>query len=348
MSTKIKENKWIILLLITGAVYFCLKYLTEVVGPILLAVLFVTMCGPLLKKLKKNFKINRQIGAALLLVLLLIIFGVLIWILGSWALSSISGWIERADILENGISSAVGATSAFLAKTLHINGSHLEDLLIGYIRDGVDYLQTEFVPGLFADSIVFFKKTVAFAGFLLTFIIASVLLAKDYDDFMNKLLDNEEYHILLEVTCSVVRYIATYLKAQLLIMLTVGGFCVLVLTIAGVEYGVLCGMLAGVLDAFPFIGTGTVIMPLAVIQFAKGFYGKGIACLVLYGLCILLRQILEPKLIGSKMGIRPVMVLIAIYSGIQLFGISGIIKGPLGFVLIYEISRNFLFTKEKI
>lgn len=345
---KIKENKWIILLLVTGAVYFCLKYLTGVVGPVILAVLFVTICGPFLKTLKKKCKINRQIGAVLILLLALSVFGILVWIVGSWALSSITRFIERADVWESGISKVVGATSAFLAKTLHINGSHLEDLLIGYIGDGIDYLQTEFVPGLFADSLVFFKKTIAFAGFLITFLIASVLLAKDYDDFMNMLLAKEEYHIVLEVTCSVVKYIATFLKAQLLIMLSVGGFCALVLSIAGVQYGLLCGMLAGILDALPFIGTGTVIMPLAVIQFAKGYYVKGIVCIVLYGLCILLRQILEPKLIGNKMGIRPVMVLIAIYSGIQLFGISGIIKGPLGFVLICEISRNILSRREKI
>ena len=68
MLEKIKTKKPWILLLLTGAVYFFLEYITPLIAPILIAMLFVTIFGPLLKKMQRKFRIHRQIGAVLLLL----------------------------------------------------------------------------------------------------------------------------------------------------------------------------------------------------------------------------------------------------------------------------------------
>ena len=109
-----------------------------------------------------------------------------------------------------------------------------------------------------------------------------------------------------------------------------------VLAVSGISQGVLWGILAGVLDALPFIGTGIVLMPLALVQLFQGSYGRAVVCLVLYAACVFLRETLEPRLIGKRMGISPIAVLTAVYAGIRLFGLWGIIKGPLGFMIIYQ------------
>lgn len=170
----------------------------------------------------------------------------------------------------------------------------------------------------------------------MTFVIAAVLLAKDYDRIMNNLLDREEFHVLLEVICGVIRYIATFVRAQLVIMSVISLLAGLVLEVSGIRHGALWGLLAGLLDALPFIGTGIVLMPLAVVQLFQGNYGRTVVCLILYAACIFFREMMEPRLIGKRMGISPVAVLMAIYVGIRLFGLWGIIKGPLGFVMIYQ------------
>ena len=63
-------------------------------------------------------------------------------------------------------------------------------------------------------------------------------------------------------------------------------------------------------------------------------------CLVLYGGCILTREMLEPKLIGKSVGVAPVYMLLAIYAGVKLFGVGGIIKGPLSLIVICEIMKE--------
>ena len=69
MAEKIKENRFVVLLLLTGAVYFFLKVITPLTAPVLTAMLFVTIFGPLLQKMQRKLKIHRQIGTLLLLLL---------------------------------------------------------------------------------------------------------------------------------------------------------------------------------------------------------------------------------------------------------------------------------------
>ena len=59
-------------------------------------------------------------------------------------------------------------------------------------------------------------------------------------------------------------------------------------------------------------------------------------CIAVYIVCIFIREWLEPKLIGKKIGVSPIAILLSIYAGVQLFGIWGIIQGPLGFIMIYQ------------
>jgi predicted PurR-regulated permease PerM len=78
---------------------------------------------------------------------------------------------------------------------------------------------------------------------------------------------------------------------------------------------------------------------LAFIQLINGTYFKAIGCLVLYAVCAFIRELIEPRLIGGKVGIWPVAILLAVYAGIQLFGLMGIVKGPISLVIICETYR---------
>ena len=80
MADRIKENKALKLLLLTGAVYFFLKVIAPLTAPVLTAILFVTIFGPLLQKLQRKLRIHRQVGALLLLLLACGILGVLLWV----------------------------------------------------------------------------------------------------------------------------------------------------------------------------------------------------------------------------------------------------------------------------
>lgn len=336
MLERLRQSKPITLLLTVAIVYFFLQYLTPLFSPILAAMLFVTIFGPFLKNLQTRLHIHRQLGAILLLVLGGGLLAVLIWVFFSWTVGSLPEWVGRLETVEQELQELIQKGSASIGQALGIDGEYLESTLLARLDEWMDYLQTEGAAGMLSGSLQYLKKIALLGGFLVTFIIAAVLLAKDYDRIMNKLLDREEFHVLLEVICGIIRYIATFVKAQVVIMSLISLLAGLVLSIAGIRHGALWGMLAGLLDALPFIGTGIVLMPLALAQLFQGCYGRAAACLILYGVCVFLRELLEPRLIGRRMGISPIAVLTAVYAGIRLFGVWGIIKGPLGFVIIYQ------------
>ena len=335
MSEKVKDNKLVVLLLITGAVYFFLKVIAPLTAPILVAMLFVTIFGPLLQKMQAKLKVNRQIGAVLLLLLACSILGLLIWVLFSWIVGSLPAWVGNLDSLEIQLGEIIHNICNFAGKIPGIDSMYLEEMIVTQIQDGFDYFQEQFLPGVLSQSLEYAKVIAAVGAFLITFLIATVLLAKDYDKIMNNLLEREDCHVLLEVICGIIRYIATFVKAQAVIMGTIGVIVACVLGIAGVKHGVLWGVLAGFLDALPFVGTGIVLVPLTVQQLFLGNYGQAVVCMITYAVCIFLREMLEPRLIGKRVGVPPIAILLAIYAGVQLFGVWGIVAGPLGFVIIY-------------
>lgn len=344
MLEKIRQNRPLLLILLTGVVWFFLEFLVPLICPVLLAMLFVTIFGPLLKKIQDKFHIHRQIGAVILMVLALAFAGVLVWILSSWILGSLPGWLAGLDAVKVEIQTIVHKGCDSMGRFVGVDSVHLESTIMNSINENMRALSSHAVPGMLSQSIEYMKFAGVFGGFLVTFGISTVLLAKDYDDIMNRMLEREECHVILEVICGVIRYIATFVKAQAIIMAVVGGTAAVVLGIAKIENGVLWGLLSGVLDALPFIGTSIVLLPLAVMQFIQGNYVKMVVCLVLYGVCIVLREVLEPRLIGNRMGVPAVAVLVSLYAGIQLFGVWGIVKGPLGFVLIRE---SYLSIRKK-
>ena len=342
-------KKMIVLLLVTGAVYFFLQYLTPLLAPVLLAMLFVTIFGPMMKRMNRKLHFPRPVSAVVLLIVATVFLAGLLWVLGSWILGSLPAWIHTIDMREREWLDVIRGFSRSVGEMIGVDAAYLESTISGRLQEGLDSLEQNILPGMLSQSMQYVKWFAKLGGFLVTFLIAAMLLAKDYDGIMNRLLDREACHVLLEVICGIVRYIATFVKAQGIIMTTIAATAALVLGMTGIKHGILWGILAGILDALPFIGTGVVLVPLGIFQLLSGAWGKAVICGILYVVCIFLREMMEPRLIGKKIGVSPIAVLISLYAGIQLFGIWGIIKGPLGFVMVYETygSLSRMYERQK-
>ena len=83
-------------------------------------------------------------------------------------------------------------------------------------------------------------------------------------------------------------------------------------------------LVTAVVDIMPVLGTGTILIPWAVISFCTGKFGLGVGLLVLYAIIGVIRQIVEPKLVSAQLGLPPYLTLAAMYIGTQLFGFLGV------------------------
>ena len=115
-------------------------------------------------------------------------------------------------------------------------------------------------------------------------------------------------------------------------MLLTVGLCLL-----RVDSPLLLAVLISVLDALPVFGTGTVLIPWAVVSILSGEMGLGLGLLGLYGAAALTRNVLEPKVLGATLGLSPLLTLVAIYAGWRLFGLWGMILLPMGAMVLGQL-----------
>lgn len=132
--------------------------------------------------------------------------------------------------------------------------------------------------------------------------------------------------------------VGSYFLAQFRIMFVIAVVLAIGLTIAGVSYSGLVAVLIAILDFLPIFGTGTVLIPWAAIKFLNGSYGGAVYLLVIYGLTQLIRQLIQPKLIGDSMGMNPLLTLLLLYIGYKFKGFTGMILAvPIGMILFEAI-----------
>ena len=89
--------------------------------------------------------------------------------------------------------------------------------------------------------------------------------------------------------------------------------------------------------ALPVFGTGTILIPWALVLFLRGQTKTGVGLVVLYGAAALSRQALEPRLVGKQVGLNPVLTLLALYTGYRLLGVGGMIVFPITAMLLKQI-----------
>lgn len=125
-----------------------------------------------------------------------------------------------------------------------------------------------------------------------------------------------------------------YIRAQLIIMTVIFGLLAVFLTLLGIERSVLVALATAFLDAIPVFGTGFVLLPWAAWELLTGHASLGFGLIALYGACSLTRQLLEPRILSSQIGLHPLLTLAGIFIGYRLFGIPGLIIGPASVLII--------------
>lgn len=130
-----------------------------------------------------------------------------------------------------------------------------------------------------------------------------------------------------------------YLRAQF-IMITITAFVVCIgLLILRVGSPVTYAILIGLVDLLPYLGVGTILIPWLTYAFMTGNLALGIGLSILYGVVLISRQLIEPKVLATSVGLDPLPTLISLFVGLRLFGVLGLIIGPFSLVVINAIIK---------
>lgn len=165
-------------------------------------------------------------------------------------------------------------------------------------------------------------------------------------DFILRQVPPEKKHVILNTKKTVFSSMLKIIKAYLIIMLVTFTEMFIALNILkaiGIfdsSYIFVIAFVTCVVDIVPVLGTGTILMPWALINFLLGNIGLGIGLVVIYAVITVIRQVIEPKLVAAQLGIPPFITLIAMFLGLKLFGFIGLILLPLLIAMIKVLNDD--------
>jgi len=128
-----------------------------------------------------------------------------------------------------------------------------------------------------------------------------------------------------------------YLKTQLILMGYIFLICIIGLYALRSPYALLLSVAIAIIDALPFFGSGFVLWPGALLHFISGNTALGIGYLAIYAIVQVVRQLMQPKILGAQIGMHPLLTLFSMYFGYKCIGFWGLILGPVVAVILRTI-----------
>lgn len=322
------------------AVYLFLKFLLPLAIPFLFAFLLAKWLYPLIAKLHSKIHVKRGLLAGIVLLLLLGILGWTLWILGRSLFGQVQLFISNAPAYWEAAGDFCHGCCLQIEQWTGYKAEQIEYQVIHVVPELLENARGSILPAVARGSAGWLKGLGGLVGIGIVTGIATLLILTEYPNIRSGMQKRVLGRSLLHVMRQVYHAGGGYVKAQLLIMLLVTAICVVGLFCTGNSYALMAGAGIGICDALPFLGTGTIFIPWAVIKLFQGEYLLAAAYAVIYTIATLTRELMEPRLVGDKLGMPPLVVIIAVYVGLQLYGLWGFALGPVSYILIREIWRE--------
>lgn len=334
-----------LLLYVSGVLLICflLPRVLRFFMPFVLGMIFAFLANPLVKFFEKRLKIMRKHGTWVVIVGVLVLVITACYFLVVWLIKEGIGFLEHLPQMYQAMAegfSYIGNNFSLLMERWNVPASTYNgfsemltnfDLYIGNLvgtlgaptlsmaGDIVGYL-----PNLFVQSVFMFLSAYFFVA------------DKDkISAFVRKVIPKALMGRWVWIKKVFSQAVGGYFKAQLKIMGIIAAILFVGFLILNVEYAILWALLIAFLDFIPFLGTGTAIWPWAAFQFMTGDYSMTVGLMIIYLICLLVHQVLQPKFVGDTVGMDPLSTLIFMFIGYRISSVVGMILAvPVGIIII--------------
>lgn len=326
---------------IAVGVFVGYRYLLPAAVPFLAAWVLASWLEPIARRIERRTKIKKGFAGAFLLTGLLLGTGILLCL----GIGELLNQIRRAllhlpELADKGLGILDNC-----CRVLEKNTGILKEDSRAYVLSQIREIQQNvlaFVGKDVVEILLSWARGILFfmSGLVVTF-ISTLLIMGDMENLRRKIWDYSWLVGTRRVVKRLQKTTVLYLKAQIILIFLVAVVCGAGFYLMGSPYYLILGILLGLFDAVPLIGTGTFLYPSAVIFLIKGKPAIAVGCVLLDILTSVLREALEPRLLGKKLGVSPIAVLASVYLGVLLFGTWGVLLGPLSFSTAYEIGKEW-------
>ena len=345
--TRVVKNILYVIFLLFG-LYIALK-LSIFYMPFLVAFIISLIIEPAIKKMMEKTKLSRRTSSIIIFLLVsVVILGLLTW-------GIITIFSESSSLLQglNDYFDKAYMQFQSLIQSFNFDKIHVSDEVLNVIQNSttdiliaISNWLRNILTGLI--EVVTSLPSIAICIGITVIALYFICVDKIY------ILDQIEHHLPKTWMIKMQRHLKDlrttlggYLKAEATLVLvsfiiTLIGLYILEFAGFNIQYPLLMALFIGFVDALPILGSGTVMIPWAIICGLNGDINLGIAIIVLLIVMSIARQFLEPKLVSKNIGVHPIFTLIAMYTGFKVIGIIGLLIGPIVLIIIKNIFANLI------
>ncbi len=320
--------------------YVCIKYLLVLFLPFIIAWGVAFSIRPLAKKLSSGTKIPYKAVSVSLTVI--IVIGGLSVVISAITYAAGEAWEFISGLAEN------DELHAFLLKIMNPISGFLGDM------EGAEELEEQLgkaiqnmlssVLGSIVGGITGFVKSIpSVLIFILVTVVGAVYFSLDLEGVNSYIAEKLPQPVTKWLVNFKNKFLSTllkYLRSYLIIMVITFIVMLFGFLLLNIKYAVLFAFVVALLDALPLIGVGTVLVPWSIYQLVFGNIGLGIGLIILFAVHQIIRQFIEPKIVGKSLGIHPILSLVLLYVGYCVFGLLGLFFVPFFTVVLALFKRN--------
>lgn len=316
-------------------IFLSVRYLLPLIFPFLIGAALAFAAEPIVRFCCRKLHLPRPVASgigvgmsfAFLMIVVLLLAALLVR-----ELSTLTGILpDLEDSIRGGMQSlsswllalaerAPGEISAVLKRNINdlfSGGSALLDQATGYLLRLASGILSR-VPG----------RALSFGtGIIASFMISAKL--PKIQALVRNWFNGQKLQPLLESLRHFRHALGGWLKAQLKLSAITFSVATAGLLLLRIPYAPLWAVLIALVDAFPVLGTGSVLVPWSLVSFLQGDHLQAFGLLGVYVAAAVTRTVLEPRLVGRQLGIDPLVTLLALYVGFKLFGLLGMILAPM-------------------
>lgn len=352
MDAKLEKYKQFLLktafwAVLVALVYCGCKYFLPLIGPFVLGYIFACIIKPLVDVLQKRLHIKRTFAAIFAVLLFFGVIGLLL------ALGSVNLLIEARDLIlriptiyNEQIAPSIAGMFDWAEKLLQRIDPSIElsiDETAQYLSDALGSLVSRFSSTAIAGTARFASHIPALLVQVIFCILSTFYIANDYSliaDFVYRQLPERAATVLRRGRQQLGETLGRYIRSYGIILgitfveLCIG-FCILRIEGAG---GL--ALLIAMFDILPVVGTSAVLVPWTVILFLQGKIPMAIGMAVIAAVVWVVRNIMEPKIVGDQVGLHPLVTLMAMYVGTKLFGGFGLLGLPVSLAILQALQKE--------
>lgn len=336
---------------------FAVFYISKIAYPFLIALAIAFLINPLVNFFERKTKLHRGFAVFVSLVIIFSIFAGLITFLVAEIVSG-ANYLAKVvpkhvqtlvDYLNQLFTSQIIPLYNDLTSMFNSLGSGQQETIATNIQNvGKQIGKTvgNFVQGFFEIIPSILSWFPNAASVVIFSLLATFFISKDWDKLsklFGQIIPQRAQLSGQTVFLDLKKALFGFIKAQATLISITAVIILIGLLILQIDYAVTIALVCGLADILPYLGTGTIFVPWIIYEAVAGDMSRAIGLSVLYTIVLVQRQIMEPKILSSNIGLDPLATLIALFVGFKLIGFLGLIVGPVSVVVITTLHRANVF-----